>query len=292
MAKKFDLTDVLDQVPKSTSEDEQLAASEVEAAGGDHKLKGTTRLKDARSIPLLKIEPDPNQPRRNFNRSELEELANSITEHGVIEPITVQFIEADGYFQIIAGERRYRASKLAGKAEIPCLIRTVEPADGLAIQLVENIQRQNLNPIEKAKGLRSLKELLGTETTWDKVETKTGISSAHRKKLISYLKLPEEVHKFIANENIARALLKVNGKPHEMKTVIEEIKSGKSGKQTLQKATSLNSSNKTTSDKIAATKKLQRFVIMYRDKHDLLQQLQEKIKSLKNELKIADEVQR
>ncbi len=292
MAKKFDLTDILEQVPKSTSEDEQLAATDVETAGSEHKLKGTTRLKDARNIPLHKIEPDPNQPRHNFNRSELQELANSIAEHGVIEPITVQFIAAKGYFQIIAGERRYRAAKLAGKTEIPCLIRTVEPADGLAIQLVENIQRQNLNPIEKANGLASLKELLGSETTWEKVETKTGISSAHRKKLISYLKLPAEVHKFIANENIARALLKVNGKPHEMKKIIAEIKLGKSGKQTLQKATSLNSSHKTTSAKKAATKKLQRLVIMYRDNLDLLQQLEEKIKSLKNKLKIVDAVQR
>ncbi|TDI85671.1 MAG: ParB/RepB/Spo0J family partition protein, partial [Caldithrix sp.] len=90
----------------------------VESKRGQYE--GTTRLKGARKIPLNKIKPDPNQPRTTFDEESLSELANSIKQHGVLEPITVEYIQTEGYFKIISGERRYRASQLSELTQMPC----------------------------------------------------------------------------------------------------------------------------------------------------------------------------
>jgi ParB family chromosome partitioning protein len=104
------------------------------------------------AIKITKIEPDKEQPRKRFDEEKLDELANSIKQYGVIQPIIVTL--KDDYYQIIAGERRWRAAKKAGLTEIPCLVRTKTEQENREIALIENIQRENLNPIEKAKGLR------------------------------------------------------------------------------------------------------------------------------------------
>ena len=106
------------------------------------------------NIKITKIEPDKEQPRKRFDEEKLDELANSIKQYGVIQPIIVTL--KDDYYQIIAGERRWRAAKKAGLTEIPCLVRTKTEQENREIALIENIQRENLNPIEKAKGLRRL----------------------------------------------------------------------------------------------------------------------------------------
>ena len=109
------------------------------------------------NIKITKIEPDKEQPRKRFDEEKLDELANSIKQYGVIQPIIVTL--KDDYYQIIAGERRWRAAKKAGLTEIPCLVRTKTEQENREIALIENIQRENLNPIEKAKGLRRLLNL-------------------------------------------------------------------------------------------------------------------------------------
>ncbi len=105
-------------------------------------------------IKLIDIEPNRNQPRRNFDMEAIEELAESIKIYGIIQPIIVT--KKDGYYEIVAGERRWRAAKKAGLTEIPCIIRNDDERRSKEIALIENIQREDLNPIEKAKGFKQL----------------------------------------------------------------------------------------------------------------------------------------
>lgn len=124
------------------------------------------------NIKITKIEPDKEQPRKRFDEEKLDELANSIKQYGVIQPIIVTL--KDDYYQIIAGERRWRAAKKAGLTEIPCLVRTKTEQENREIALIENIQRENLNPIEKAKGLRRLLDDYGL--TQQELADKLGMS--------------------------------------------------------------------------------------------------------------------
>ena len=113
-----------------------------------------------KTLPLHKIEPNPDQPRRDFDPEELEELAESIRTHGIIQPLTVREMP-NGYYQIIAGERRWRASRLAGLTEVPVRVIEADDRRTAELALVENLQREDLNPIEEAKGYRTLIEEYG-----------------------------------------------------------------------------------------------------------------------------------
>lgn len=111
-------------------------------------------------LPLHKVEPNPNQPRKDFDPEALQLLADSITAHGVIQPLTVREIEG-GYYQIIAGERRWRAARLAGLEEIPVNVIEADDSEVMELALIENLQREDLNPIEEAQGFRTLMEEYG-----------------------------------------------------------------------------------------------------------------------------------
>ena len=111
-------------------------------------------------LPIYKIEPNRNQPRQDFDETELEALAESIAEHGIIQPLTVRELES-GYYQIIAGERRWRAARMANLAEIPAVIIEADDKKAMELALIENLQRQDLNPVEEALGYRSLMEDYG-----------------------------------------------------------------------------------------------------------------------------------
>ena len=106
-------------------------------------------------LPIYKVEPNPDQPRRDFDEEELQALAQSIENHGVIQPLTVR-ARSNGYYQIIAGERRWRASRLAGLNEIPAIVMEVDDKNAMELALIENLQRQDLNPVEEAMGYQSL----------------------------------------------------------------------------------------------------------------------------------------
>lgn len=110
-------------------------------------------------LKIIEVEPNRNQPRRNFDMEALEELAESIKVYGVIQPIIV--VKKDGFYEIVAGERRWRAAKKAGLTEIPCIIREDDERKNKEIALIENIQREDLNPIEKARGFKQLIEDYG-----------------------------------------------------------------------------------------------------------------------------------
>ncbi len=106
-------------------------------------------------LPIYKVEPNPEQPRQDFDEEELQALADSITEHGIIQPLTVRELNS-GYYQIIAGERRWRAARLANLSEVPAVIIEADDKKAMELALIENLQRQDLNPVEEALGYRSL----------------------------------------------------------------------------------------------------------------------------------------
>lgn len=106
-------------------------------------------------LPIYKVEPNPDQPRHDFDEEELQELADSIEEHGIIQPLTVRELHS-GYYQIIAGERRWRAARLANLQEVPVVIIEADDKKAMELALIENLQRQDLNPVEEAMGYRSL----------------------------------------------------------------------------------------------------------------------------------------
>ena len=111
-------------------------------------------------LPLHKVEPNPGQPRQDFDEEELQSLADSITTHGVVQPLTVRELP-NGYYQIIAGERRWRAARLAGLSEIPVVIMEADDKTTMELALIENLQRQDLNPVEEALGYQTLMEEYG-----------------------------------------------------------------------------------------------------------------------------------
>lgn len=123
----------------------------------EKKLKEGEEI--VQSIKVIEIEPNKNQPRRNFPTESIEELAKSVEKYGVIQPIIVT--KQDGYYEIVAGERRWRAAKKAGLKEMPCIVRENDSRTNKEIALIENIQREDLNPIDKARGFRQLLDEYG-----------------------------------------------------------------------------------------------------------------------------------
>ncbi len=159
------------------------------------------------------IDPKPGQPRKNFDTDALAQLAESIGEHGVLQPIIVRPISEDRY-QIIAGERRWRASKMAGLTEIPVIITDANEMKSAQIALVENLQRENLNPLEEAKAYRDLSEIFNM--TQEEISSKIGKSRSAIANTIRLLDLPEELSFLIEQGTLsaghARALLSLPSK--------------------------------------------------------------------------------
>lgn len=153
---------------------------------------GLTDLVDAKEIPVDRIEPDPDQPRRTLDASRLEELVDSIRSEGVLQPIVVRYNTESNNYIIIHGERRWRASTAAGLTAIPALVREVPAERRLVQQLMENIVRDDLNPVDRAVALRSLKHQLGN-ASWDDVAATVGIKRSRLFQLLGTEKLPEPV---------------------------------------------------------------------------------------------------
>ncbi len=148
------------------------------------------------NIKISDIEPNREQPRKEFDPETLTELANSIAEHGVLQPILVRPIYAGGY-QLVAGERRWRAARIAGLTEIPAIIRDMDDREFMEISLIENLQREDLTPIEEAKGISVLMDTYGL--TQDEVSKSVGKSRPAVANALRLLKLPEDVLEMIEN---------------------------------------------------------------------------------------------
>ncbi len=182
---------------------------------GDVQTQGSSNLNE---IEISLIEPNPNQPRREFDKEALQELANSISEVGIIQPITLRQVEG-GKYQIIAGERRWRASQIAGLTRIPAYIRTVEDEGVMEMALVENIQREDLNAIEVALAYQHLAETTGM--TQEMISKRVGKSRAAVTNYLRLLKLPAQVQMALKNHEIdmghARALLSIDSPSTQIK---------------------------------------------------------------------------
>jgi len=148
----------------------------------------TTEKKE--TLKIYEIEPNRNQPRKTFDATALEELASSIATHGIIQPIIVRK-KANGFYEIVAGERRWRAAKMAGLTEVPVIIRELSDEDTALLAVVENLQREDLNPVEEARGYRSLIETFGL--TQEEAAAKVGKSRANVTNILRLLKLPDGV---------------------------------------------------------------------------------------------------
>ena len=179
------------------------------------KTEGSSNLNE---VEIALIEPNPNQPRREFAQEALQELATSIRELGIIQPITLRKLEGEKY-QIIAGERRWRASQLAGLTTIPAYIVTVEDQNAMEMALVENIQREDLNAIEIALAYQHLAEETGM--TQAKISERVGKSRAAVTNYMRLLKLPAQVQIALKNHEIemghARALLSIDSPSQQIK---------------------------------------------------------------------------
>ncbi len=160
-------------------------------------------------IRLTKIERDKEQPRKNFTEDELNELADSIKKHGVFQPLLVQ--KKDDYYEIVTGERRWRAAKIAGLKEVPCIIRSFTEQEKAEIQLIENLQRQDLNPIEEAMAYRRL--LTEFNLKQDELAERIGKNRTTITNTMRLLNLSEDVRNMIIDEKLtpghARPLLAI-----------------------------------------------------------------------------------
>lgn len=172
-------------------------------------LKKDEQIKSEVMVPILKVEPNPDQPRRQFDEDALQELADSIKQYGILQPLIVK--KHDKFYEIIAGERRWRAAKLAGLKEVPVLIRDYTENEIVEIALIENIQREDLNPIEEALAYKRLMEEFSLKQ--DQVAAKVSKSRAAITNSLRLLKLDSRVQNLLSEEMIstghARALLAI-----------------------------------------------------------------------------------
>lgn len=181
---------------------------------------------EVRMIRTSLIEPRRDQPRKNFDREMLQALANSISEHGVIQPIIVTEGK-NGYYSIIAGERRWRASKLANLTQIPAIVRTYDEMQIAEVALIENLQREDLNPIEEALGYKTLMDKFSM--TQDKVSERVGKSRSNVANMLRLLSLEDEIKEMLAQNALtmghARALLSLpegKGRIEAAKKIVAE----------------------------------------------------------------------
>ena len=179
-----------------------------------------------KTIKLIEIEPNKTQARKKFNEESLNELAESIKTYGVIQPIIVE--EKDGYYSIIAGERRWRASKLAGLTEIPCIVRNEDEQRVKEISLIENIQRENLNPIEKALGYKELIDNYNLRQ--QDLADKLGISRTNVTNTLRILNLDKRVIKLAVegklSEGHCRSLLAIADPDKQYAAALRIIEKG------------------------------------------------------------------
>ena len=190
-------------------------------------------------LPISQVQPGPNQARRHFDQESLEELAESIRQHGILQPITVRALPS-GYYQIIAGERRWRASRLAGLLQIPVSVIEADDRKVMELGLIENLQREDLNPMEEAAGFRALME--GFALTQEEAAARVGKSRPAVANAMRLLALPQEIQWLIEQGTLSaghgRALLPL---PSDLQLSLSEklVRLGLSVRETEQQVKAL-----------------------------------------------------
>ncbi len=189
-----------------------------------------------KNLKLTEVEPNRDQPRKNFDQEALEELAESIKEYGLIQPIVVT--KKDGYYGIVAGERRWRASKIAGLTEIPAIIREDNERINSEISLIENMQREDLNPYEKAVGVRTLIDNYGLSQ--EEVAKKLGKGRSTIANIVRILNLEPRVLEMAKEgkltEGHCKALLAITDPEKQYKTAVQMLERGATVRQVEKKA--------------------------------------------------------
>ena len=218
------------------------------------KTQGSSSISE---IPLEQIHANPDQPRRDFDRESLEELAESLREIGIIQPITLRKMADDDY-QIIAGERRFRAAGIAGLKTIPAYIRTADDENVMAMALIENIQREDLNSMEVALACQNLLEVY--DMTQEQLSSRIGKKRATIANYIRLLKLPAEIQVALKNKQIdmghARALLAIDDPMKQLQLFHELTKYGYSVRMVEDKARQINENQPAKAKKSAGSDEL------------------------------------
>lgn len=204
------------------------------------------------NIKLTDIEPNKTQARKEFKEEALNDLANSIKNYGVIQPIIVE--KMDNYYRIIAGERRWRASKIAGLKEIPCIVRDVDEQKNKEISLIENIQRENLNPIEKALGYKELIDNYNLKQ--QELADRVGLSRAYVANTLRLLNLDERVLKLAQEGKISeghcKTLLTFTDPDEQYEMALRIIETGSSVRELEKASKKINKKTKTKKNDINA----------------------------------------
>lgn len=199
-----------------------------------------------RLIPIGKILVNPRQPRREFSESALKDLAASIREHGVLQPVTVRQ-QPDGNFELIAGERRWRAAKLAGLGEVPALVRNTDDVGSLELALVENLQREDLNPLEEAYGYEQLAAQF--DLTQEQIAIKVGKERATVANSLRLLQLSPKLHHYLVHRQLtaghAKSLLSITVEELQVKAAEAVIRDGLSVRATEELVRTLTAERKT-----------------------------------------------
>lgn len=194
----------------------------------------------AHEVPVQEIRPNPYQPRKEFDTESLNELANSIREHGIIQPLLVRYDE-QGY-QLIAGERRWRASQIVGLTNVPVVVREFTDQQMMEVALVENLQRENLNPMEEAEAYQRLMEAFNL--TQEEVAQKVGKSRPAIANTLRLLQLPSDIQKLVSSNTLtmghARSILSLSNPDHQRKACLEIIQKGMSVRETEEYIRNLN----------------------------------------------------
>ena len=183
-------------------------------------------------LPIYKVEPNPDQPRHDFDEEELQALADSIEEHGIIQPLTVRELQ-NGYYQIIAGERRWRAARIANLQEVPAVIIEADDKKAMELALIENLQRQDLNPVEEAMGYRSLMQDYGL--TQEDAAKRVGKSRPAVANALRLLNLSSDVQEKVRDGSLsaghARAVLTLKTEKKQLEAAQKIIALGLSVRQ-------------------------------------------------------------
>ncbi len=182
-------------------------------------------------IDINDIKPNVNQPRKAFDEEKLEDLAASIKEHGLIQPVVLRSV-GTGY-EIVAGERRWRAARKAGVKDIPCIVRELSDEENMLLAIIENMQREDLNPIEEAEGINQMIDTYGL--TQDDVSRSVGKSRPYITNCLRLLKLPEDIQRFVADGQLsaghARAIVSAGSKEKQIALAQRAVKEGLSVRQ-------------------------------------------------------------